>query len=120
MKKLVFACILVSGAYSLQAQTQQLKPKDFSNPMEKYFTPPTESKPDGNNLLKPKLDLDKAWTLTSNMVKLDGQPFFSKMPIMKLDGFDNMPIAKLDGYDNMPILGFGADKAKKLKQAQSY
>ncbi|MDP9077873.1 MAG: hypothetical protein M3O71_10650 [Bacteroidota bacterium] len=120
MKKLVFACILVSGAYSLQAQTQQLKPKDFSNPMEKYFTPPTESKPDGNNLLKPKLDLDNAWMLKSNMVKLDSQPFFDRMPIAKLDGYDNMPVAKLNSDDNMPILGFDIDKAKKLRRAQSY
>ena len=117
MKKLILAFLFISGVYQLKAQTLLVKPKDdFANPMEKYLKSPAEVKPDTYNLLMPKPDLNKVQVLTIN----NAQPFHSKMPILKLDGFDNMPIAKLDGYDNMPILGIDLNKARREALSHSY
>ncbi len=108
MKKILLAIILLSGVAQLKAQQLSTQlPYIFPKQADAYIKTQTAVKFDNPLLFKTSSTTTNQLLASkpkkATVVKLDEQAFYSKMPVIKLDGRDNMPIAKLGGYDNMPI-----------------
>lgn len=116
MKKIVLACILLSGAYQLKAQQLQVKPADsLANAIARSI----KSQIDSWKLLTSTLKANE--TLASNTNKLNypdlkTNNFRDNMPVAVLEGNSKMPIARLDGHDNMPILRINPVNRDVLQQ----
>ncbi|SHN20769.1 hypothetical protein [Mucilaginibacter sp. OK098] len=103
MKKIVLACILLSGAYQLKAQQLQVKPADsLANAIKRSIKLQTDSW----KLLTPTLKGNETLALNTsklNYTDLKTNYFHENMPVAVLEGNSKMPVVKLDGYDNMPV-----------------
>jgi hypothetical protein len=103
MKKLVLACILLSGAYQLKAQQLQVKPADsLANAIDRSIKLQTDSW----KLLIPTLKENETLALNTNKLNYSdfkAEYFHENMPVVVLEGNSKMPVVKLDGYDNMLV-----------------
>jgi hypothetical protein len=104
MKKIVLACILLSGAYQLKAQQLQVKPADSlaNNAIDRSVKLQTDSW----KLLIPPLKGTETLALNTNKLNfpdLKTNNFRDNMSVVVLEGDSKMPVVKLDGNDNMPV-----------------
>ena len=56
--------------------------------------------------LKSASKLNEAWAVKGNRIKTTNfhkEHFFSRMPVIVLEGYDSMPIVKTEGYDKMAV-----------------
>ncbi|MDB4921862.1 hypothetical protein [Mucilaginibacter sp.] len=104
MKKLVLACILLSGAYQLKAQQLQVKPADsLANAIDRSI----KSQMDSWKLLTSTLKANETLAINTNKLNYPDfktSYFRENMPVAILEGSSKMPIAQLDGYDKMPVI----------------
>jgi hypothetical protein len=116
MKKIVLACILLSGAYQLKAQQLQVKPADsLANAIDRSI----KSQMDSWKLLTSTLKANETLALNTNKLNYPDfktSYFRENMPVAVLKGSSKMPIARLDGYDNMPVIRINPANRGLLQQ----
>ncbi|MDF2431917.1 MAG: hypothetical protein JWP44_1548 [Mucilaginibacter sp.] len=105
MKKILLVFILTGGFYQLKAQqTAGVKPADSLAKaiMGKYVN----TQPLNNyQLLNPGLHINKTLSAVNKQsLSFNNNAFYSRMPVVVLEGHDNMAIARADDHDNMPVL----------------
>jgi hypothetical protein len=104
MKKLVLACILLSGAYQLKAQQLPVKPADsLANAIDRSI----KSQTDSWKLLTSTLKANETLALNTNKLNYPDfktSYFRENMPVAILEGNSRMPVARLDGYAKMPVI----------------
>jgi hypothetical protein len=110
MKKVIFAFILIMGAFQLKAQSLfQVKSSDsLSNKLfDKYFNMKPAEK---LTLLQPRLNSKELLNGNDlkNTVSYD-EVFYSRMPVAVLQGYDKMPVVVLEGYSKMPVKKIDTD-----------
>ena len=108
MKKFLLLLLVIAGVSPLKAQQLTLKPTDtilFRSPRNFKWQ---DRKSGDSTLFKSFSILPKAEQL-ANMPGFDGningEVFYSRMPVAKLYSDDRMPVARLDGADKMPVKG---------------
>jgi hypothetical protein len=124
MKKLVLACILLSGAYQLKAQQLQVKPAgSLANAIDRSI----KSQMDSWKLLPSTLKTNETLALNTNKLNYPDfktSYFRENMPVAILEGNSKMPIVKLEGFSKMPVVPLISDNdlmmQKKKKLVLSY
>jgi len=92
MKKILFTVIVTAGAFQLKAQQK------FNSVDSMLFKAPKnfdQFKLSDSSLFKNFNPQQNQLTVLSNPNKVNVEPFYSRMPEVKLSSEDRMPIAKL-------------------------
>lgn len=105
MKKLIFVFILTGSIYQLKAQ-RIVGVKTTDTIAKTIMVNRFKLQPLNNyQLLNPGLNLNKTLSaVNAQSLSYNNNAFYSRMPVVVLEGHDNMPIAKADDFDNMPVL----------------
>ncbi len=102
MKKILFTVIIIAGAFQLKAQ-QKLGTVDstlFKAPKNLY-----PFKLNDSSLFR-NFNLPKQNQLMalSSFNKVNVEPYYSRMPVVKVSSNDKMPVARGANVDYMPVL----------------
>lgn len=124
MKKLVLACILMSGAYQLKAQRLQVKPADsLVNAIDRSI----KLQMDSWKLLTSTLKANETLALNTNKLNYTGfktNYIHENMPVAILEGNSKMPVVKLEGFSKMLVVPLISNNdlmmSKKKAMAFSY
>jgi hypothetical protein len=119
MKKLVLACILLSGAYQLKAQQLQVKPADsLANAIDRSI----KSQMDSWKLLTSGLKANETLALNTNKLNfpdLKTNNFRDNMPVAVLEGNSKMPVVKLEGFSKMLVVPLISDNDLKMQRKKA-
>lgn len=119
MKKIVLACILLSGAYQLKAQQLQVKPADsLANAIDRSI----KSQMDSWKLLTSGLRANETLALNTNKLTfpdLKTNNFRDNMPLAVLEGNSKMPVVKLEGFSKMLVVPLISDNDLKMQRKKA-
>jgi len=102
MKKILFTVIIIASAFQLKAQ-QKLGTIDsmlFKAPKSFYQFKLSDSSL-FRNFNVPKQNRLMA---LNNLNKVNVEPFYSRMPVVKVSPNDKMPVVRGSNVDNMPVV----------------
>ncbi len=102
MKKILFTAIIIAGAFQLKAQ-QKFGTVDsmlFKTPknLEQFRLKDSSL---FNNFSLPK---QNQLAMLSGSNKINVQPFYSRMPVVKVSPVEKMPTAHVARVENMPVV----------------
>ena len=102
MNKIILVCALLTSVCGLKAQKlTAIKPADsLLNPSVKNYFKPLPN--NNHQLLQPGLNFNHGLN-TAQTLALNYTPFYSRMPVVVLNGYSRMPVVRLNGDDKMPV-----------------
>jgi hypothetical protein len=102
MKKILLLLLIVAGASRLKAQQHSNTIDSMLFKAPKNFN---QFKLSDSSLFKNfNLPKQNQLTVLSSSNKLNIEPFYSRMPVVKVSSNDKMPVARGANVDNMPVL----------------